>query len=320
MEIFQRELQEEEETKMVSSTEENDLLLTTPAAQKNEFVSDALSTVEARDLKHASDDASQLLSETYDKVVNLYFHPNPIYINPDTTTASPMPEVDEDFVNRMEKKLKETIKEAEYSISRYPIADFDKKEPVNFVEETGSTTTRPDGEDVVSEVVKADEETTEQHQIIKKPGVDDAISNGDVEIKSIMVTNVETNDLVATKTANFESRSFSDDDEPVDPLRTLVEGVQLTAEITKTIERFPILNDSNDSIHFAANQVIENKDDMALVKVNEELNSTEESVWCATARYIYISAGVLSIGLIVLLCIVSFLRFRQFKRNIFFSC
>ncbi|XP_037030328.1 uncharacterized protein LOC119070119 [Bradysia coprophila] len=183
----------------------------------------------------------------------------------------------------------------------------------------GHTTTKPHGEDVVSEVVKADEETTEQHQIIKKPGVDDA-TNGTIVTK-INVTIVESKHLVPSGTTNFESRSFGDNDEPVDPLRTLVEAVELTADITKSVDNFQSFIDPNDSIHLAANQVIENKDDMELVESAEKLKVAEaSSVWPGAATYIYFAGAVLSIGLIVLLGIVSYLRFRQFKRNLLFSC
>lgn len=176
-----------------------------------------------------------------------------------------------------------------------------------------STTAKPHGEDVVSEVVKVDEETTELHQIIKKPGVDDATNGTTIELKKIEVTNVESNHL--------ESRSFVENNEPVDPLRTLVEAVELTAEITKTADNFQSFMDPNDSIHLAANQIIEDNDDFELANSVDELKVDEvPSVWLSAASYIYIAAAILAIVLIVLLGVVSYLRFRQFKRNLLFSC
>lgn len=271
---------------------------TTATEQQEEPVSEPLLAIESdRQLRQTSD---QLMIDSFEKLLDLSLKQFSIYVNPDTTTASPMPEFNEP------SDVKDSV--------NYPIG-----KNVNLIEDIGSTTANSDGEDVVSEVVKVDEATTEQHQIIKKPGVDDNL-NDDVEIEPIKVTNVDSNDLVAAKKTIFESRSFSDSEDPVDPLRTLVEGVELTAEITKAMDNFQSPNDPNDSIHYAANQVVENKDDMALVKNVEELNSGEGSLWETTARYAYIAGGVLSTGLIVFVGVVSLLRFRQFKRNILFSC
>lgn len=179
-----------------------------------------------------------------------------------------------------------------------------------------TTSASTDGEDVVSEVVKVDEETTELHQVIKKPGVDG--TTDDNQLKSIKVTNIESNDLQSLKTIEFEGRSFIDNDEPVDPLRTLVEGVELTADITKTVDNFQSFSHPNDSIQLAANQVIETGGDVVLVESEDFLTSVKESAWCVT-NLIYGAAGFLTFGLILLL-IVSYLRLRQFKRNVLFTC
>ncbi|KAJ6637919.1 Dual specificity protein phosphatase 23, partial [Pseudolycoriella hygida] len=144
---------------------------------------------------------------------------------------------------------------------------------VIFNKEISTSTVKPAKEDVVSEVVKVDEETTEQHQVIKKPGV---ALNKVIELKPIHLTNVEANDLPTERTVRYESRSLSENDEPVDPLRTLVEGVELTAEVTKTIDNFRGLSDKNDPIHYAANQIVEIKDTMELGK-NEYENVIQQS-------------------------------------------
>lgn len=316
--LTETETQEEiSEISNISNDLNSDNESTTTTEQQEQPL---LSIESDRQLRHTSDGTSQPLIDTYEKVLDLSFKQFPKTVNPDTTTASPMTKYNahrnvKDFENYRKKFSGTTLSNDEITT----ILDGTVKELgkyiKNLVEEIDSMTTNSDGEDVVSEVVKVDEATTEQHQIIKKPGVDD-----DVEIKPIKVTNVDSNDLLAAKTTIFESRSFSDNEEPVDPLRTLVEGVELTAEITKAIDNFQSLIDPNDSIHYAANQVVENKDGMALVKNDEELNSGEGSLWEATARYMYIAVGALSIGLIVLVGVVSVFRFRQFKRNILFSC
>lgn len=273
--------------------------------------------------------------ETFEKLVDRSFNQYPIYVFPDATAASPIPTIDaKDFVNfsntfvdatmsndelaailDVEEKLDRSIKEAE-------LVETDADTDTNLIEEIRSTTTNSDEEDVVSEVVKVDEATTEQHQIIKKPGVNDT-SIDDVEINPIKGISVASNDLLAAAATIFESRSFSDNDEQVDPLRILVEGVELTADLTKAVDNFQSLMDANDALHYAANQIVESKDDMAVVTNTGELNSDDDddgSLWGASARYVYIAVGALSIGLIVLLGVVSVLRFRQFKRNILFSC
>lgn len=287
-----------------------------------QIISTSLRTVEAADtqLRQAMDKASQSLLGAFEMLEDISSNHH-MYVDP---AATAIPEIgapadEESFVNTpntllaMEEKLKEVELPKTFSH-----VDIDKNVQANFIEEIGSTTPKPEEEDVVSQVVKVNEETTEQHQIIKKPGVDDVvIDDSVVEIKPIKVTNVETNDLA---TEIPQGRSFSDNDDPVDPLQTLVEGVQLTAEITKAIDSFQSFNDPNDSIHFAANQVIKNQDDMEVVSNVEELNSADDTVWSATAKYVYIGGGILLIGLIVMLVIVSFVRFRQFKRNILFTC
>lgn len=325
--LTETETQEEiSEISKISNDLNSDNEVTTTTEQQEQLVSEPLLSIESdRQLRHTSDGTSQSLIDTYEKLLDLSFKQFQKIVNPDTTTASPMTKFNahrdvKDFENYRKKFSGISLSDVETTtIFDDTVKELDKYIN-NIVEEIGSTTTNSDGEDVVSEVVKVDEATTEQHQIIKKPGVDDDNVNDDVEIKPIKVTNVDSNDLLTAKTTIFESRSFSDNEEPVDPLRTLVEGVELTAEITRAIDNFQSLIDPNDSIHYAANQVVENKDGMALVKNDEELNSGEGSLWEATARYMYIAVGALSIGLIVLLGVVSVLRFRQFKRNILFSC
>lgn len=233
--------------------------------------------------------------------------------------VSEVVKVDEATLKQLEY-IESTLKHLARNSPTFLPIDVHKNDEVNDNEERSLTTTKPNEEDVVSEVVKVDEETTEEHhQIIKKPGVNDS-DNDDVEIKPIKVTNDVSNELLGTKMVSFQSRSFSDNDEPDDPLRTLVEGVELTAEVTKTVDHFQSVNDQNSAIHYAANQVVETEDDMGLVNSVEELNSSESSEWCTTAKFIFIGGGVLSIGLIVLLGVLAVVRFRQFKRNILFSC
>lgn len=321
-----------ENSKITNHANSDNIPSATIGEQQDEFVSESFLSIESdRQSRHSSG------TDTFEEAVELPVNQYRTIVNADTTDSPTTKIADlsdvEDFVDNSHMNTDAspsnvgitTILEVEKNSDKIEkefvgTDDVDKETLVNFIVEVSSTTTKPVREDVVSEVVKVDEETTELHQIIKKPGVDGTISV-EAEIKTTKVTTIESNNLVATKTTNFESRSFSDnDDTVVDPLRTLVEGVELTAEITKTVDNFQSLIEPNDSIPFAANQVVENPDDMALVKNDSELNSTSGSVWCATAIYLYTAGGILLILLIVLLGIFSYLRFRQFKRNILFTC